>query len=50
MAGGDEEEYSIHDLTQDLDELAGRFRRRFQVDDGGAPARTPNRRSPAVTS
>jgi hypothetical protein len=29
------DEYSVYDLTRDLDELAGRFRRRFQVDDGG---------------
>jgi hypothetical protein len=27
--------YSVHDLTRDLDELAGRFRRRFEVDGGG---------------
>jgi hypothetical protein len=27
--------YSVNDLTRDLDELAGRFRRRFLVDGGG---------------
>lgn len=35
MTSEERDEYSVHHLTRDLDELAGRFRRRFQVDDGG---------------
>ncbi|UEL30065.1 hypothetical protein [Pseudarthrobacter sp. L1SW] len=35
MTSEERDNYSVNDLTRDLDELAGRFRRRFQVDDGG---------------
>jgi hypothetical protein len=35
VARDEESPYSVNDLTRDLDELAGRFRRRFATDGGG---------------